>query len=173
MTPESIAKYFALILYPINWEFRFLEDQLSPHFGLIDYRGAPVPFDRTTYYEKEMGGNLVRQVISFSMLKSSEFIMDDKLKAIEIEKQFTTSSGRVCNIDVGYMDFDKVVFPSVKKGPRKIYAGKGIWLDMQLWYQKGIFTPFEWAFEDIKAGYYHHDFVVIREKFKAALRRKE
>ena len=36
------------------------------------------------------------------------------------------------NIDIGYMDLDKVVLPSYKRGPFKLYAGNGVWLDMLL-----------------------------------------
>ena len=75
---------------------------------------------------------------------------------------------RQVNIDIGYMDMDKVVLPSYKRGPFKLYAGKGVWLDMLLTYAKGLFHPTAWAFEDFKRNPYQHDLQLIRERFKKA-----
>ena len=59
-----------------------------------------------------------------------------------------------------------MVLPSYKRGPFKLYAGKGVWLDMLLTYAKGQFHPTAWAFEDFKRNPYQHDLQLIREKFK-------
>jgi hypothetical protein len=64
------------------------------------------------------------------------------------------------------MDLDKVVLPSFKRGPFKIYAGDGLWLDMLLTYAKGKFHPTAWAFDDFVRNPYEHDLLLIREKFK-------
>ena len=63
---------------------------------------------------------------------------------------------------------DKVVLPSYKRGPFKLYAGKGVWLDMLLTYAKGVFHPTAWAFDDFMRNPYQHDLQLIREKFKKA-----
>ena len=80
--------------------------------------------------------------------------------------QADNPDARRVNIDIGYMDLDKVVLPSYKRGPFKLYAGNGVWLDMLLTYAKGVFYPTSWAFEDFKRNPYQHDLQLIREKFK-------
>ena len=80
--------------------------------------------------------------------------------------QASNPDARRANIDIGYMDLDKVVLPSYKRGPFKLYAGNGVWLDMLLTYAKGQFHPTAWAFEDFKRNPYQHDLQLIREKFK-------
>ena len=62
----------------------------------------------------------------------------------------------------------KVVLPSYKRGPFKLYAGNGVWLDMLLTYAKGQFHPTAWAFEDFKRNPYQHDLQLIRERYKKA-----
>ena len=74
------------------------------------------------------------------------------------------------NIDIGYMDLDKVVLPSYKRGPFKLYAGEGVWLDMLLTYSKGLFHPTSWAFEDFKRNPYQHDLQLIRERWRKSAR---
>ena len=76
------------------------------------------------------------------------------------------------NIAVGYMDLDKVVLPSYKRGPFKLYAGEGVWLDMLLTYAKGVFHPTAWAFEDFKRNPYQHDLQLIRERWRKAQKGK-
>lgn len=144
---------------------KILEDTWGP----IRHKGKLFPFDQTNYYAPEMGEGLFRGVISFEKTISPETIAVEKARSNEME--LTTSedaSTRHVNIDIGYMDLDKVVLPSYKRGPFKLYAGEGVWLDMLLTYAKGAFHPTAWAFEDFVRNPYHHDLLLIREKFKKA-----
>jgi hypothetical protein len=115
-----------------------------------------------------MGPNLYRGVLSFSTRISPEKIGEAKLQSNELEIEFSKSETRKVNIDIAYMDLDKVVLPSYKRGPFKIYGGEGIWLDMLLTYSKGSFKPTAWAFEDFVRNPYQKDLLLIREKFKAS-----
>lgn len=142
---------------------------LEEAWGPILHKGKLFAFNKTSYYNAEMGENLYRGVISFEKTVSPELISLEKIKSNDLELSTATSDGykkRFVNIDVGYMDLDKVVLPSYKRGPFKIYAGEGIWLDMLLTYAKGKFHPTAWAFEDFVRNPYEHDLLLIREKFK-------
>ena len=113
----------------------------------------------------------IRGVISFEKEIPPETIAEEKERSNALE--LTTASAeapelRHVNIDIGYMDMDKVVLPSYKRGPFKLYAGKGVWLDMLLTYAKGVFHPTAWAFDDFVRNPYQHDLQLIREKFKKA-----
>ncbi len=145
---------------------RVLEERIAP----VLHRGKWFPFDRTPYYKPEMGEGLFRSVISFERWISPETIAEEKKKANELEALYALGGNRRVNIDIGYMDLDKVVLPSYKRGPFKIYGGDGIWLDMLLNYAKGHFLPTAWAFEDFKRNPYEHDLLLIREKFKKRMK---
>ena len=167
---RRFAKLIAFVIAPQNFLENAWIDKLSSCFGRLEHVGKFFPFNKTSYYEPEMGGNLHRCVVSFEGLAKPENIGASKNKAIELENSLKSENGnRVLNIDVGYMDFDKVVLPSTKRGPFKLYVGNGIWLDMVLTYAKGNFNPTGWAFADFKDNLYRKDLLLIREKYKRGL----
>ncbi len=162
------AQLLAFILQQGNaWNASLLE-ALQLTWGPIRHLGKWYPFNQTDYYKPEMGSDLFRAVLSFEHTLSPEKIGSEKSRSNDLEKRLSSSQGeeRNVNIDIGYMDLDKVVLPSFKRGPFKIYAGDGLWLDMLLTYAKGKFHPTAWAFDDFVRNPYEHDLLLIREKFK-------
>ena len=163
----ELAKLIAFVIAPQNFFEEIWVNKLSDYFGNFEHKGTFFPFDKTDYYKPEMGENLHRCVLSFEGLIEPENIGNYKNKSIELENSLKNKEGnRALNIDIGYMDFDKIVLPSTKRGPFKLYAGGGMWLDMVLTYAKGNFTPTSWAFADFKDNPYKKDLLLIREKFK-------
>lgn len=166
----EFAKLIAFVIAPQNFFEEIWVNKLSGYFGNLEHKGKFFPFDKTSYYKPEMGENLHRCVISFEGLVEPENIGTYKNKAIELESILKNeNSCRALNIDIGYMDFDKIVLPSTKRGPFKIYAGGRIWLDMVLTYSKGNFNPTPWTFADFKDNSYKKDLLLIREKYKRAV----
>lgn len=152
-----------------EWNAELL-DGLRKTWGAFSHMGKLFPFDRTDYYTPEMGTGLFRGVVSFARTVEPQEIGGEKERSNALEETLSRSSDRRANIDIGYMDLDKVVLPSYKRGPFKLYAGKGLWLDMILHYAKGRFEPTAWAFDDFKRNPYEHDLLLVREKFKKAMR---
>jgi hypothetical protein len=170
----ELAKLIAFVIAPQSSFEDIWVNELSNCFDGLEHKGKFFPFNKTAYYKPEMGENLHRCVISFEGLVEPENIGTHKNKAIELENSLKNENGcRILNIDVGYMDFDKIVLPSTKRGPFKIYAGGGIWLDMVLTYSKGNFNPTPWTFADFKDNPYKKDLLLIREKYKKILGVKE
>ena len=165
------AQLLAFVLQPGPEWLPEVIDALERTWGSIRHRGKLFPFDQTPYYTPEMGDGLYRGVVSFEKEIPPETIAEEKERSNALE--LTTASAeapelRHVNIDIGYMDMDKVVLPSYKRGPFKLYAGKGVWLDMLLTYAKGVFHSTAWAFDDFVRNPYQHDLQLIREKFKKA-----
>jgi len=167
------TQLLAFVLCPdSSWKPSLIE-RLTRAFGELRHSGGLYPFDRTSYYTPEMGDGLYRGVLSFSTLIEPCEIGAYKRLANELEQEMSTHQEmRSINIDVGYMDTDKIVLPSFKRGPFKLYAGDGLWLDMLLTYAKGAFHPTAWAFEDFARNPYQHDLLLIREKYKKDLKNK-
>lgn len=146
---------------------------LESTWGPLRYKGKLFAFDQTPYYVPEMGEGLYRGVVSFEKCIPPETIAQEKARSNALElttANSDTPDNRHVNIDIGYMDLDKVVLPSYKRGPFKLYAGDGVWLDMLLTYSKGLFHPTAWAFEDFKRNPYQHDLQLIRERWRKSLR---
>ena len=172
MKPSQFSEQVQLIAFVLqkgeDWNPSVIE-ALEKTWGPIRHRGKLFAFDKTGYYEPEMGTDLYRGVVSFEKTIPAETIALEKERSNALELFLAESlTARNVNIDIGYMDLDKVVLPSYKRGPYKLYAGRGVWLDMLLNYSKGSFHPTKWAFEDFVRNPYQHDLQLIREKFKKA-----
>lgn len=143
---------------------------LSERYGEIDYQSKWFPFDITDYYENEMGTGLMRCFISFKPLYSPKHLADFKIYTNNVEQSFSQKGDRCVNLDCGYMDYFKLVLASVKYGGQKIYLDKGIYADMILYYQKGVFEPFFWTFPDFKDLRYNNILCEIRTKYKKQMK---
>ncbi|MCF0223440.1 MAG: DUF4416 family protein [Fibrobacter sp.] len=165
------AQLIAFVLQKgAQWDLSILE-MLENTWGKIRHRGTLFAFDKTSYYQPEMGEDLYRGVVSFEKTIPPETIAAEKARSNTLELEMAAAENpdhRRVNIDIGYMDLDKVVLPSYKRGPFKIYGGGGVWLDMLLTYAKGKFHPTAWAFEDFVRNPYQHDLQLIRERYKKA-----
>lgn len=144
---------------------------LETRFAPLDYRGPLLPFEDQGYYAPEMGAPLWRGWLSFRGLADAAELAVWKRAARALEDELRNGEGRTWNLDVGYLDPDKLVLASFKRGPFKLYLGGDVWADMILGYSRGRFTPMPWAFPDFRDGRYDKSLRVIRDKLKAEMRR--
>lgn len=145
--------------------------ELEEAFGPIDFKGAFLPFDTTDYYAEEFGEALWRGFASFRGLSAPDALPGLKHRAAGLEALWSREGRRTWNVDVGYMDADKVVLASFKRGPLKLYVGDGVYADLLLKYARGRFEPMAWAFADFKDGRYARSLLAIRERLKAEMHR--
>jgi hypothetical protein len=144
---------------------------LEEAFGAVDYRGPFSPFPEGAYYADEMGAPLWRGWLSFRGLVTPAFLPAWTRRFRDLEAALGRDGKRVFNLDPGYMDADKVVLASRKRGPFKIYLDEGVWADIVLGYSKGAFEPTPWTFPDFRDGRYDRGLAAIREKLKAEMHR--
>jgi hypothetical protein len=125
-----------------------VEEILAVGLGTVDWRSPPLMFNRTRYYEKEMGWPLHRRFIAFERLISPESLVDVKLAAYEIEADYTASGSRRVNIDPGYLCAERLVLATGKNYIHRIYLGKGVYADLTLVFSRGSFKPLNWTYPD-------------------------
>lgn len=176
LTESPVCKrVMAVLTASATWESSLCA-ALESVFGAIDYRGPLIRFSGDTYYRNEMGDELYRGFVSFRELASPADLATWKHQARDLEDRCRgpvrdgQKGARTCNLDVGYLDPDKLVLASFKQGPFKLYFGRDVWADMILGYSRGVFTPTPWAFPDFRDGRYDKSLRVIREKLKAEKR---
>jgi len=141
-------------------------------WGEVDVRGQPVPFTSTDYYRDEMGSVLFREFVSFTRLVSAAELPALKLASNRIELDLSEQGKRAVNLDVGYLDYHKVVLASTKPGPHRVYLDRGIWADMTLMYRKGDYHELPWTFMDFGSGLYNGFLLAARERYKTAVRQR-
>ena len=160
-----------------------LLDRLQHLWGPIDYQSQEYPFDQTDYYREEMGEGLQRSIISFADLRSPEELPITKLHCMNIEAAFARHPPpnsqeaqdvrviyRTINLDIGYLDHNKIVLASVKGLGQKIYLSLGIYADLVARYGHGRYQPFEWTFPDFKEGRYDTDLAHLRQQYLEQLK---
>lgn len=162
MEPVAPVKFLIAILWKDWAEVEAALGRLPPTWGHADFAGPDRPFDLTDYYQAEMGAGLFRRIVSWSELLPPESLVEAKLACMAIESQLAQDHRRTVNLDVGYLDHNKVVLGSVKYAGQKIHLGQGIYADMVARYRRGRYEPLEWSFPDFRDGRYAEELGAIR-----------
>lgn len=167
MQPEPV-KYFVAIL----WADALREAcaHLVERWGPLDFEGLDRPFDLTDYYEPEMGPNLQRRLVASEQLRSPEDLANAKRACIDIETQLAGPRGRRVNLDIGYLDHNKLVLASIKAAGQKIYLSAGVYADLVARWTDGRYQPFAWTFPDFKDGRYDAELSAIRTRYLEQMR---
>ena len=149
--------------------------QLTDHFGPIDFTSDFIPFTYSTYYETEMGKGIHRQFISFERLIDPGTLASKKLITNQVEQTFlkdSTTQRRV-NLDVGYLCLAKLVLASTKDHAHRIYLNDGIYAEITLRYYHKTFQPWEWTYPDYRSPTYIDIFNHIRTIYRGQLKKNE
>jgi len=169
-TPAKPVKYFLGALYSDEHLLNLAIAQAEETFGAADLVSSDFAFDFTNYYDNEMGTPIYRRFVSFSQLIEPGFLAAAKLQTNSIEDDLRVAGQRKVNLDIGYIDYDKVVLASAKSGIHKIYLAEGIYADLALHYAKGQYRPYDWAFQDFKKPDYNPFFLKMREIYKRQIK---
>jgi len=171
-TPKD-ADDVKLVASLFSPEEKILEEvigELQTAYGAPDWLSPPLFFDRTRYYEKEMGWPLHRRFVSFKFLIRPEAIVDIKLQTNELEKRYLHEGRRKVNIDPGYVALERLVLATGKNYTHRIPLSKGIFADLTLVFHQRGFQTLPWTYRDyadpVVIGYFND----IREHYKNQLR---
>jgi hypothetical protein len=144
--------------------------ELEGLFGPTDWISPALLFDRTKYYEKEMGWPLHRRFISFKTLIRPEEIVEIKQKTNALEKKYAQGGKRKINIDPGYIVLERLILATGKNYTHRIYLSKGIYADLTLIFQRGSFSPLAWTYKDYSDPEIIGFFNGVRETYKKQIR---
>lgn len=161
----SPVKLFIAILWRDESVLQATLDELYQKWGSCDYQGKDHPFDVSHYYELEMGKDLRRRIVAFEKLVSPEVLAEAKLFCNTVENKTRLDQRRQINLDIGYLDHNKVVLASAKGAGQKIYLTQGIYADLVARFGQGRYRPFEWTFLDFKDGRYDDELSQIRFRY--------
>ncbi len=123
-------------------------DMLGAHIGSIEAQTHVAPFTYTTYYEKEMGRDLLRTFILFESPVERDSLSEIKVTTNTIEESFALNGNRTVNIDPGYIALEHVILATTKGYAHRIYLKEGIYADLTLMYRDGTYRPLEWTYPD-------------------------
>ncbi len=170
--PQAV-KYFIGALFSDTDMLDHAITLCQNEMGNIDLRSSDFPFDLTTYYHAEMGQPIFRTFFSFEALRSPGELARLKVLCNEIEANLSIEGARKVNLDVGYLDFHKLVLASAKYNGQKIYLDQGIYADPTLYFEGGRFHAFEHTFPDFKTNIYTKVFLKMRNTYKKQIKNEE
>lgn len=141
---------------------------IKEKFGQIDITSDPWPFTQTSYYEKEIGKNIIRQFVSIEKPVSPARLAKIKLKTNKLEQQLAEkltdlNLPRPVNLDPGIIEPSKLVLATTKNYSHRIYIGKNIYAEVTLIYDKGQWQPQNYTYPDYKLQCYHEFFNKVRK----------
>lgn len=167
---DPMAKLFCSLIFQDHEQALKAEELLEKQFGLIDYHTSEFPFSDSSYYFTEMGSPLFRTFVSFYPLITTEEVAEAKIKSWKIEQELSINNNRTVNLDIGYLDYKRLVLTSFKEQRNKLYAGKGVWSDLIGWVEGQNFKYFDWTFTDYRSGIYDKELMHIRQLFKSQMK---
>lgn len=150
--------------------FAEIAERLMQRFGTTDIISQWLPFNYTSYYEPEMGENLVRRMLSFEKLIEQNDLASIKLFTNELEKEYSESDKRSVNIDPGYLLMSRFVLATGKDFTHRIYLEKGIYADLTLLFKKGEFQTLPWTYPDYADTIMLQHLTGVRNKYISDLK---
>ena len=122
--------------------------RLETEFGPIADQSEEFPFYLTTYYEPEMGENLLRSFLTFEKYISPKNQAKIKIKTNEIELEFIKNGCRKINLDPGLLTAHNLSLTTGKDFSHRIYIRDGIFAEVTLMVNKGKLAPLPWTYAD-------------------------
>lgn len=168
--PEQVKLFIGIIAASDNL-LSNLETALETRWGKIDFKSPVIPFNFTSYYEKEMGADLLRRWISFDKLISPDQLANIKIISNGIESQFKSSDKRQVNVDPGYLTQAKVVLASTKDFSHRIYLSQGIYAEVTMIYKHNNFVFLPWTYPDYQCDTSITFLKSVRELYQAQLKK--
>jgi len=161
---------FAGLIYKKTAELNKVFQSLEDSVGSLLIKSDIIPFTHTSYYNKEMGENLLRQWCVFEKLLKPDAIVSLKHLTNDIEKKYLNEkSGRTINIDPGFISLNNLILASTKNYSHRIYLGKGIYGEITLIYKNRTFVSLEWTYPDYREPAAIEFFSKAREILKEKL----
>lgn len=164
------ARSFLSIL-GVHWDVFWtdLRPRLVELLGPVDYESVPIPFTKTSYYDRELGTPISRRILSSSRLLSMDDLPGVKLATNRLEEEWRRSGRRLFNLDPGYVTQERLVLATGKNFTHRVYLSRGIWADLTLIFQGGRWQDLPWTFPDYATPEIKAHLTRIRDMYRAGL----
>ncbi len=148
--PPSAVALFVAGLYASPFDDARAQELIRASFGEPLLPGAFFDFSFSDYYAEEMGTKLRKAFWVLDRLIDPAELPGWKLRAMAVEEKHARNGKRTINLDPGYLDAPKLVLATAKNFAHRIYLGRGVYADMQLYVKDGKFQTYPWTYPDYK-----------------------
>jgi len=151
LSRRSVPTPARLVLSVIYREERRIEEVLprvQAVVGPVRFAGERMPFDRTDYYEEEMGAPLFRRFLVAGRTVARDALAGIKVRVERIERELSEGGRRTVNLDPGLLTAESFILATGKNFSHRVYLGEGVFADLTLVFRKGEFRPLPWTYPD-------------------------
>jgi hypothetical protein len=132
--------------------FQWAQERLVELFGPVGLVSPPYLFNQTGYYQAEMGPDLQKRFLVFENLAPSDCLPAAKLQTNVLEAQLAAGGQypeqRPVNLDPGLLSLGKFVLATTKDQAHRIYLRDGVFAEVTLRFQAGVWEPWPWTYAD-------------------------
>lgn len=171
-SPAPVALFVAA-LYTPTFSDATASALIAEHFGGVLLPGPVFDFTFSDYYADEMGPSLRKAFFVLDRLIDPAELPEWKLRAMALEEQHARESKRTINLDPGYIDVPKFVLATAKNFSHRVYVGRGVYADVQLFMRYNQFQPNPWTYPDYKLPEHLRFFEHARAKYFEKLKKAE
>jgi hypothetical protein len=142
------VKLVMSLLFSQTGKLEEMLGELAENFGEPDMISEVFPFNYTDYYEREMGTDLKRRMVSFRHLISPDQLPEVKEISTILEYRGGENGRRAVNVDPGYLSLAHFILATGKGYTHRPYLGRGVYADLTLIYRNGDFCTLPWTYPD-------------------------
>jgi len=151
LSRRSVPSPARLVVSAIYRDERRLEEAIPlvvADVGPVTGAGERLPFDRTDYYEGEMGTPLFRRFFVGERPVGRDALARIKVRMEAIEEKLSEGGRRTVNLDPGILTAENFILATGKNYTHRVYLGEGVFADLTLEYRDGEFRPLPWTYPD-------------------------
>lgn len=167
-TPEKAVLFVGALFSTVKVVKPALR-MLVESFGDPLLTSPPLEWNYTHYYDSELGAPIKRSYFFFKNIIDPSFLAEAKLITNAIEERFLCGGSRQINLDPGYLTIAKVVLASNKNYSHRVYLGKGVYAEIELYFQGGKYNAFHYTYPDYKEDRFLKFFMETRNLLKIRL----
>ena len=168
------AKLIVGMLAPDDRCLKAATDKLAATFGTVDLASDIWPFEKTSYYQKEIGTTILRQFVSLERLLDPGRLAATKHQTNRLEQDLAASLAlpvpRPVNLDPGLIEASKLVLATTKNYSHRIYIGDRMYAEVTLVFDTGQWEPMPYTYPDYRQACYHEFFSQVRNRLVEQLR---
>ena len=162
------ARLLVSVIYRDETRFAQVLPAIRERFGPVADTSAAFPFDRTEYYGKEMGAPLFRRFVVVERLVPRDALAEAKLRAEELEREFSAGGNRTVNIDPGLLTEENFLLATGKNYSHRVYLRDGVFADLTLIYRKSGYEALPWTYPDLASEEIRAFLGCARERMREA-----
>ena len=150
-----------------------IAEELTRHFGEIDYHTIPYNFSEISpYYNEELGGDGKRIWFSFKNTVDPSKLAEIKLLTNKLEEQFMHDGLRPVNLDPGLINRGRLSLATTKEAAHRMALSDGIYIEMTLFYCRKKWNFLPWTYLDFKTDYVLAEMEKIRKIYLSQRKQK-